>query len=224
MEADHQVLEWLRNEDIATEALSYSPARDRITLALKVSQIERLLDTKYSVFEHKDGHRISRTLAWSLPVALHDHIDTIQPTNSFFRPQKFGMPVQTVHVGDVIPQSAAKSPGRPQTLAASAVNTTCDPAGVTNGCLRSLYGTIDYKPTSLRNKVALTNFLGEYSDRNDARAFLQQQRPEAVSGADKFTVIAFNGGNTDDPSVSASKHAGRLWQSFWSSGILSPSN
>jgi tripeptidyl-peptidase-1 len=66
-------------------SLQYSPAKDWINVSLPVSEVESLLDTKYSIFEHEEGGRIVRTPAWSLPQHLHQHIDVIQPTNSFFR-------------------------------------------------------------------------------------------------------------------------------------------
>jgi tripeptidyl-peptidase I len=52
---------------------------------IDIESVENLLDTEYSVFEHEDGSRLLRTSEWSVPLHLHEKIDTIQPTNSFMR-------------------------------------------------------------------------------------------------------------------------------------------
>src|ERR1700761_9057550 len=81
---------WLQKNGVQLEQLQYSAAKDWIDISLPIKTVESLLKTEYQVFEHDDGTRLVRTLNWSLPQNLHDHIDTIQPTTSFFRysPQK----------------------------------------------------------------------------------------------------------------------------------------
>lgn len=77
---------WLSDHGISTAELS--PAEDSIWVRLPVSKVEELLDTTYSVYRHEDGTEFVRAPEWSLPAYLHDHIDVIQPTNSFFRIKK----------------------------------------------------------------------------------------------------------------------------------------
>lgn len=77
---------WLLEHDISKTVVS--PTKDWVTVTLPVESIERLLDTTYSVFRHSDGSELVRTSEWSLPEHLHEHIDLIQPTTSFFRPFK----------------------------------------------------------------------------------------------------------------------------------------
>ncbi|KAF9629650.1 Peptidase S8/S53 subtilisin/kexin/sedolisin [Lasiodiplodia theobromae] len=84
-EALELVHEWLADNDVDIAGLRYSPARDWIDIRMPVSAIERLLDTKYSVYEHHDGSQLVRTHQWSLPRHLHEHIDAIQPTTLFMR-------------------------------------------------------------------------------------------------------------------------------------------
>ena len=80
------VHEWLRDHGIDEDRLNYSPAKDWMKVQLPVARVERLLDTKYALYKHVDGTHIIRASTWSLPTHLHKHIDTIQPTNSFFHP------------------------------------------------------------------------------------------------------------------------------------------
>lgn len=76
---------WLQEHDITT--VVYSPGKDWASIVVPIEKAEQLLRTTYKTFEHVDGSTISRTPEWSLPVHLHEHIDVVQPTTSFFRPR-----------------------------------------------------------------------------------------------------------------------------------------
>lgn len=78
------VSSWLADNNITTFA--YSPAKDWVSMPLTVEQVESLLQTEYYIFVHSDGTMVVRAPEWSLPVYLHEHIDVVQPTTSFFRP------------------------------------------------------------------------------------------------------------------------------------------
>lgn len=77
---------WLREHDVSSA--SVAPAKDWINVILPVEKVEELLDTTYSIFEHEDGSSLVRAPEWSLPKHLHEHIDVVQPTTSFFRPSR----------------------------------------------------------------------------------------------------------------------------------------
>lgn len=77
---------WLAEHGV--DKASHSSTRDWITIALPVEAAEDLLHTTYSVFRHTDGSELVRAPEWSLPAHLHEHVDVIQPTTSFFRPTK----------------------------------------------------------------------------------------------------------------------------------------
>ena len=76
---------WLAEHDITT--VVYSPARDWVSIVVPIEKAEELLQTSYKTFEHVDGSTVSRAPEWSLPLHLHEHIDVVQPTTSFFRPK-----------------------------------------------------------------------------------------------------------------------------------------
>jgi tripeptidyl-peptidase-1 len=82
------VRSWLHRHNITDFASN--PAADWIYIpSISVKDAENLLQTKYSVFVHRyDGTSVIRTPEWSLPLHLHEHIDVVQPTTSFFRPSK----------------------------------------------------------------------------------------------------------------------------------------
>ncbi len=129
--------DWLLDNDISPSQLEYSSAKDWITVTLSIRSIERLLDTKYSLFRHEDGSHLVRTLQWSLPKHLHEHVQTIQPTNSFFRPRSQRSTLKIVSVDAGINQfheALVESPDTGVTAKA------CNASAVTSLCLRTLYG------------------------------------------------------------------------------------
>jgi tripeptidyl-peptidase-1 len=76
---------WLHDHGITPDQLSYSASKDNIKFSIPVAKAESLLQTKYHVYQHVDGHSVIRTPEWSIPTDLHQHIAAIQPTNSFLR-------------------------------------------------------------------------------------------------------------------------------------------
>ena len=212
-----QVHDWLADSGVETSKLSYSKAKDWIKLSLPVSAVEKLLDTEYSVYEHEDGDRVLRTPKWSLPAHLHEHIEAIQPTNSFFRPAGRRKMLKTLkpisEIGDGPEQNFAEL----NTIAATpdsvdvAVPKACNTSAVTPLCLRTFYGTKGYKPqVPGKNQVGLTDFLMEANNRSDVQLFLSLYRKEAVSEAETFTVDIINGGdNQQTPDTPEQLAAGK---------------
>lgn len=160
-------------------------------MSLPVSAVEELLQTEYSVFKHKqDGSYLVRAPEWSLPKHLHDHVETVQPTNSFLRTRK-----QSDHSKPAIGSAAlAKYPA----AADPAVAAVCNTSNVTPQCLRTFYGTIDYKPqVPGKNQIALTDYLNESNNRSDTFLFLKKYRSEAAQTAFTFKVEVIAGGNDE---------------------------
>lgn len=183
------VHEWLADHGITADELKYSQAKDWITVSLPVTHVEQLLDTKYSVYRHEDGHELVRTPKWSLPTHLHAHIDTIQPTNSWFRakPKAYALKVEKI----------GADPKDMKLYTNATVDDVCVYDAVTPTCLRTLYGTIDYvTQASDENLMGLCDYLGETNNRNDTYNFLEKYRPDAAAGAYDFTFDVINNGST----------------------------
>ncbi|KAF7195443.1 Tripeptidyl-peptidase SED2 [Pseudocercospora fuligena] len=265
---DHGITDWIHNH-----------AKDMIHCSLSIEQAEALLDTKYHAFKHEDGTEINRAPEWSLPEYLHDHIDIVQPTTSFFHPQKEvkedGHPWKPMSYwqsqnkpgmyGEFETEKCKNSPGDPKTggghqrpvvpgvpqtgaqqgsqasqqavpqaqpaQAAQGVNPghksvgdavddnnnmgisltpdhqsvgdavddnmdlsqICEPEFVTPQCIRTLYGTINYKPqVPDRNGMGTANYLNETAHRGDIELFMRAFRPDAapMANAFKYEVIA----------------------------------
>ena len=188
--------EWLSQHDITSDQLDYSPAQDWITVTLSVGQVEDLLKTDYSVFKHEDGTYVIRTPEWSLPRHLHDHIDAIQPTNSFLRtsPQvDLAVGEEIAELGSDIDTLYSDPSNPPSDLT---VEKACNLSFVTPLCLRTFYGTLDYKPqVPHKNGVGIANYLDETNNRSDVSIFLQKFRPEAEKAAYQFDIQVVAGGD-----------------------------
>ena len=79
------VHEWLAENGIDQANCSFSPAKDWVFLAMRVTAVEKLLNTRYSLYKHEDGNLLARIAEWSLPRHLHHHVRTIQPTTAFLK-------------------------------------------------------------------------------------------------------------------------------------------
>jgi len=159
-----------------------------LDVKLTVGAIENLLNTKYSVYRHVDGTELIRTTEWSLPLHLHEHITTIQPTNSFMKIKKMAPAPKTTVEFDV--SSNNQLPPYSHKVAEE-----CNTTLVTPGCLRTFYGTINYTvQTKGEVQMALCNYLGETNNRSDTEIYLSLFRPNAVSGANTFQQISIAGG------------------------------
>ncbi|TGJ88499.1 hypothetical protein E0Z10_g359 [Xylaria hypoxylon] len=207
-ETSDLVHEWLGDNGIVPA--SYSAAKDWITVSLPVSEIEKLLGTEYHIFEHKDGSKVARAPSWSLPRHLHDHIDTIQPTNSFFRARKQAS--QAFVDSSIFSDPSLKK----QYPTNSDIGAVCNTSSVTPQCFETLYKTKGYKPKSTKkNTVAFTNYLGEHPIRSDGELFLKKFRPEAVSVARTFPQYTLADGPGDEPlSGTESKEANLDFQAI----------
>jgi len=187
------VHEWLKEHGIASD-LDKSPAGDWIDVKLPVKAVESLLNTEYSLYRHVDGEQMIRTTEWSLPLHLHEHINTIQPTNSFMRikkrsplPETFEKRAPKLTVEFDLNDKSELTPYTPAVAAA------CNPALVTPDCLRTFYGTINYT-VQTKSEVALCDYLGEVNLRSDVKQYLEMFRPDAVAGADEFKQISIANG------------------------------
>ena len=186
---------WLAEHDI-TNAV-HSPSKDWISIVVTTEKAETLLQTKYSIYEHvDDGTTLSRAPEWSLPLHLHEHIDVVQPTNSFFRPKRqISQPLldsknEAQDWWEFV--GKAKYDALSTDLQAD-INAVCNISFTTARCIRTLYGTLHYTPqVPGKNQMGHCNYLNNTSKRSDIRKYLKNFRPAAVEAADSFTIVDIN--------------------------------
>jgi len=189
---------WLESHSIdPLNSVYRSGSGDWVTLRIPVDLAEKMLGTKYNVYRHTaTGEEIVRTLSYSVPKELYEHIDVIAPTTHFstinrMKVTSFLIPTLGNVVQDTTPV--------PEGTVAPSCNKTITPA-----CLRALYKTSGYHPTKTDvNKLAVAGYLEEYANYADLQTFFKAFRPDAVGS--NFTTIQVNGGgnNQSNPGVEA---------------------
>lgn len=216
-EATTGVHEWLEECGVAADRLKYSPAGDWINVVLSVGVVEEMLDAEYSIWEHADGSTLVRAEGYSVPHHIHEHISTIQPTNSWARLERRKKRTE-IAASAALEQRTPRSVDIPSSLSPrqaialpdnATVHAACNFTGVTVDCLRLLYGTLDYEvKAGEKNKMADTNYLKEAANRSDTEIFLSAYRPEAVAGADNFSIISIADAFIDNGTNYADTHLG----------------
>ena len=137
-----------------------SGSGDWVTLPIPVDLAEKMLGTKYNIYRHvTSGEEVIRTLSYSLPEELLEHIDVIVPSTYFgtLRSMKVTSFLQPTH--NIVQDTSSVPEG---TLASSCNNT------ITPACLRALYHTSSYVPSSTNvNKIAVAGYLDEFANYAD---------------------------------------------------------
>lgn len=151
---------WLQHHNINPADISrQTGGGEWLLVRVTVAQAERMLNTKYNVYEHPaSGERVVRTLSYSLPQELHAHVDVAAPTTYFgtARSMKTTSFLQP-HVSDPS-HDAAITPD----LSGAAVPASCA-STITPACLRALYNTAAYVPSATNvNKLGVAGYLEEF--------------------------------------------------------------
>ncbi|KAI0769591.1 family S53 protease [Trametes elegans] len=170
---------WLKDNNITTS--TNSPAGDWLAFSLPVSKANELLDTEFATYTHEATRKTStRTLAYSVPEDLKDHIQLIHPTIS----QVVSFPTSTF---------VATSLPAPSGLNAAVIPPSCAPP-IRPRCILDLYGvpngTVATHPS---NVLAVTGYDNLFANQADLQSFLTLFRPD-ISSNTTFAVQTIQGG------------------------------
>ncbi|KAI8873585.1 subtilisin-like protein [Ramicandelaber brevisporus] len=156
-----------------------------------VDQAQRLLQTQLNTYRSgiSDVTTI-RTLAYSIPQSLVDHVRIVSPVN-FFEPA-MSQPIITI-------------PSR-STFLADTAPASCNDQ-VTPECIQQLYGLPTAKATQKGNTVAIPGFKDEFANKADLAKFLEDFRPD-LKPAPTFSEMFIDGGMNDqnNPGLQANLH------------------
>ena len=175
-EANDAVLAWLKDAGV-TDAYSDG---FYVNFSTSVDTANSLLDTEFKYYK-SDGLVKLRTLGYSLPDDLVDHVDLVTPTTYFGKtsPQ---IPAPRVHT-----QTRSIEPRQ--------LNASCAKL-ITPACIKELYN-INYVPDPKSgSKIAFGSFLNESARRADLAAF----ESKFSIPSQGFSVQLINGG-VDDQAI-----------------------
>ena len=183
-EASNTVISWLQDNNVT----AIEDDGDWINFQTNVVIANRLLGTEFLWYQsgYKGKERL-RTLRYSVPSEVAQHINFVQPTIRFgsLRPMRSldldkgaGEHVESQHKW--LPEKRT-----------SVVNATCNTT-ITPQCLLELYN-VHYKADPHNgNKIGYASFLEEYARYADLALFEKQFAPYAVRK--NFSVVEFNKG------------------------------
>ncbi|KAI8633223.1 subtilisin-like protein [Xylariaceae sp. FL1651] len=172
-------------EDIEDDA-------DWVSFKTTVGVANKMLDTQFSwyISEEAKPRKALRTLKYSVPDDVAEHINLVQPTTRFAS-IRANHETETEIIGLQV-----------ASLAGDAVN--CDTT-ITPQCLKTIYN-IDYTPDPKSgSKVAFASYLEEYARYSDLALFEQNILPEAIG--QNFSVTQYHGGLNNQTSTDDSGEA-----------------
>lgn len=191
-EAKRSVLDWLVGTTTESQA-------EWLSLHTTVDKANALLDTTFAWYMNDEDNSLKlRTLHYSLPDEIADHVDIIQPTT------RFGQPKQTKStIFKTEPMGLMKAlKSIPGTLTAAAL-ASCNSV-VTPACIKALYN-IKYTAKATGNKIAFASYLNEYARYKDLASFEKTYATNAVG--QNFSVELIQGGLNDQSSSEDSGEA-----------------
>ena len=158
---------WLAHHNIDTSAAQRTGGQDWITVTVSVAQAEAMLGTKYNVYHHpKSSEYVVRTMGYSLPRALHGHVDVVAPTTYFGTMRSMRA---TNHIQPEIKPLVSDVETKGESTLA-----TCG-LTVTPSCLRTLYKTSTYTPAATsQNILGVVGYLEEYANYADLQVRLDK--------------------------------------------------
>ncbi|KAG9232005.1 peptidase S8/S53 domain-containing protein [Amylocarpus encephaloides] len=179
------VMDWLHKEGLR-DLSSVSPRADSVVVEGTIRQIERLLKTEYSSFinsETKD--RVVRTLEYSLPNVLKDHVTVVQPTTFF------GLRQMRSTISSVRPVADLDAASLNEAEAVAAVP-GCSGSSITPACLANLYSFTAAANQSV-GLMGIAGFLKQHPVTTDLTTFMNKYAYFA-NQAEKYTCTTINGG------------------------------
>jgi tripeptidyl-peptidase I len=186
---------WLAHHVVPSSAVSITHGGSWLTIYnLSLTKVNALLGASYQLFRHTETNEaVIRTIGYSLPAALHEHVQTVAPTTYFGSPRalrqmsKLVFNAPTLPNGDLELQevSATFAPGDPVPSNCSSI--------ITPTCLRMLYNTLTYSPQATStNKLGITGYTEQFASQSDLTGFLTRFRSDATTA--NFSVVTVNGG------------------------------
>ncbi|KAH9168797.1 subtilisin-like protein [Lactarius sanguifluus] len=195
------VKSWLNFHGVLPSSISVSHGGNWLTLTgVSVSKANDLLGASYQLYRHAETNEtIVRTIGYSLPVALHGHVQTVAPT-TYFASRRMSWQTSRKRSGGAAAGQVNATSGDLVTALLGRVD-----HDVTLPFLRWLYNSATYVPAAThRNQIGIAGFAQEYPNPVELTMFMDRFHSPG-SGA-TYTVVRVNNGeyHPNSPGVEAS--------------------
>ncbi|KAF8585820.1 family S53 protease [Ramaria rubella] len=190
LESTTAVNEWLTANGLKSSPIS--PAGDWISVSMNVKQANELFGADFSVFTHQaTGKQAIRTLSYSVPETVKDHIELVHPTINF--------PVFNSRLPLMV------SPVPKANISTNAVPASCD-SQIVPTCLQSLYGLPASVPNQTASQIGVSGFIDQFAQQADLTKFLKSFRTDLPSTT-AFSLQTLDGGSNPQSARDAGDEA-----------------
>ncbi|KAI9463951.1 subtilisin-like protein [Lactarius psammicola] len=183
---------WLEHYGIPSSSISTTLGGNWLMVTgVPVSQANDILGSSYQLYHHVETNdTVLRTISYSLPEALHGHIQTVVPTTYF------GSPLTEGKIPRMRPSATVEVRAKAGSGELVTVSSRDKEERVTPADLRWLYKTMGYVPAAPdRNALGIAGYLGQWPSPQDLEAFMNEYRSDGVDAT--FEVVRINGGGYD---------------------------
>ncbi|KAJ7628119.1 subtilisin-like protein [Mycena rosella] len=163
-------------------ASTATSAGDVLSVELSAEQANALFTADFHIFQSSEsGTNIVRTISYSMPSSLQDHVKYVHPTVLFPTTADGATLISFPGTTDPL-NKISSSPSAPS---------SCDESIVTPGCLIDLYG-IPTTTTATNVTIGVTGLNNAYPQTADLQFFLDTYRPDLVN--EIWTVVSVANG------------------------------
>ncbi|KAF8265083.1 peptidase S8/S53 domain-containing protein [Lactarius quietus] len=174
------VTSWIEHYGIPSSSVSMTHSGSWLKVtSVPVYQANELLGASYQLYRHAETNdTILRTMSYSLPVALQDHIGTVVPTTYFGLPRKLRKTPR-------IPGGAAAEPPE-------GVTSRDNDVYMTPSYISTLYNSSGYVPAATARTRSQFRPTMEFPEPTDLTSFMKQYLHDGANAT--YTVVLINGG------------------------------
>ncbi|KAH9167872.1 subtilisin-like protein [Lactarius sanguifluus] len=186
------VKSWLNFHGVLPSSISVSHGGNWLTLTgVSVFKANDLLGASYQLYRHAETKEvIIRTVGYSLPAALHGHVQTVAPT-TYFASSRMSWQTPRKSSGGAAAGQVNATSGDLVTTLLGRVNDD-----VTPPFLRWLYNSVNYVPAATdRNVLGVTGYTEEYPNPVDLTTFMDRFHSPGTGAT--YTVVQVDNGGYD---------------------------
>ncbi|KAH8976890.1 subtilisin-like protein [Lactarius hatsudake] len=189
---------WLKYHGVPS-SISLTHGGNWLTLTgVSVSKANDLLGASYRLYRHTETNEtIVRTIGYSLPAALHPHVQTVAPT-TYFASLRMSWQTPRKRSGGAAAGLVKKTSGD-LVMALSRRDDSDDDDDdddVLPPMLHWLYKSATYVPAATdRNKLGIAGYVEEYPNPTDLKKFMNRFHSPGTKAT--YTVVQVNNGGYD---------------------------
>ncbi|KAH9061845.1 subtilisin-like protein [Lactarius deliciosus] len=185
---------WLEHLGVPHSSVSRTLGSWLTLTGVPVSQANDILGASYQLYNHVEtNHTVLRTISYSIPDALHEHIHTIVPTTYFGSPPTEGRKLR-MHPNSAV--WARAEAGSESEDSVNVLSSRYPEEYISPSYMRWLYKTSGYRPAAVdRNVIGIAGYDGQYPSPKDLGLFMTEFRTDGDEAT--FSVVQVQGGGND---------------------------